>query len=302
MADTPSEADTPSTAGESRRPRFAVLGSPIGHSRSPVLHRAAFGALGLDWRYDAVDVPAGTLRRFLLGLGHDWRGLSLTMPLKHEVLARLDDADRVARLTGSVNTVLLGYSDGRLRLQGFNTDVPGLVRALADAGVTHAAHVTVLGAGATAASAVMAAAELGAETVDVLARTPGSGTPLVELGANLGVVVRPGALTLARDPDRESQLVISTLPGGAVPGVDFPADVRRSAVLYDVSYAPWPSALALAWAEAGGTAHSGLGMLVHQALLQDRIFVTGDPFEPLEDEPRVLAAMRGALTRTAVEG
>ena len=282
--------------------RLAVLGSPIEHSLSPALHRAAYTALGLDWRYDAVRVPAGGLTDFLGSLGAEWRGLSLTMPLKHEVQAHLDGLDRVAAQTGSVNTVLFGETDGRRTLQGFNTDVTGLVRALAEADVRHAVHVTLLGAGATAASALVAAAELGAETVDVLVRSPAKAAGLVALGQTVGVVVTVSALTAVPDLARVSDLVISTLPGGTVLESEFPVGLRRSAVLFDVSYAPWPSSLARSWAVAGGTAVSGEGMLLHQALIQVRIFVTGDPFEPLPNEGAVLEAMRGALTRKAVTG
>ncbi|TFC97118.1 shikimate dehydrogenase [Cryobacterium breve] len=282
--------------------RLAVLGSPIGHSLSPALHRAAYSVLGLDWRYDAVRVPAGELADFLGSLGADWRGLSLTMPLKHEVQAHLDGRDRVADQTGSVNTVLFGETGGRRTLQGFNTDVTGLVRALADAGVRRAAHVTLLGAGATAASALVAAAELGAETVEVIVRNPAKAVALVALGQSLGVVVTVCAVTELADLTRVSDLVISTLPGGTVLTFDFPAELRRTALLFDVSYAPWPSALARSWAVAGGTAVSGEGMLLHQALIQVRIFLTGDPFEPLPNEDAVLETMRGTLTRKAVTG
>jgi shikimate dehydrogenase len=293
--------------GEGSRPpaptaRLAVLGSPIEHSLSPALHQAAYRALCLDWDYGSVDVPAGGLTVFLAALGDDWRGLSLTMPLKHEVQAHLDGVDRVAAQTGSVNTVLFGEADGRRTLQGFNTDVTGLVRALAEAGVRRAVHVSLLGAGATAASALVAAAELGAEMVDVLVRTPAKAADLVDLGQSLGVVVQAYPLTDLPNPARVSELVISTLPGGSAPDAEFPAALRRQALLFDVSYSPWPSALARSWSSAGGTAVSGEGMLLHQALIQVRIFVSGDPFEPLPNEDAVLHAMRGALTRQAVTG
>lgn len=280
------------------RRRLAVLGSPIAHSQSPALHRAAYRALGLDWRYEAAEVRTGRLGPFLAGLGPEWRGLSLTMPLKHEVLPFITELDRVAALTGAVNTVLFGEQDDRRTVSGFNTDVAGLVRALAEAGVTGATHVTLLGAGATASSALVAAADLGAETVDVVVRTPSKASPLVELGRTLGLVVTASEFAGLADPHRASDLVISTLPGGTVPGASFPAELRRRALLLDVAYSPWPSALADSWHGAGGTVLSGLGMLLHQALVQVRIFVAGDPFLPLSDEDAVLDAMRGALTRS----
>ncbi|MDJ0377832.1 shikimate dehydrogenase [Cryobacterium sp. PH31-L1] len=275
--------------------RLAVLGSPIKHSRSPLLHRAAYRQLGLDWSYDAVEVKSGSLAMFLSKVGPEWRGLSLTMPLKQEVLPFIDDCDRVAQLTGSVNTVLLRRVKGRGTLSGYNTDVAGLVRALAESGVTRAAHVTLLGAGATAASALMAAAELGAEFVTVLMRDAVKAQPLIELGRTLGVVVDLqdfGGVTRV-----DTDVVISTLPGGTVLPTPLPLELRQRAVLFDVAYSPWPSGVASSWHAAGGTVLNGLGMLLHQALIQVRVFVTADPFEPLADEQAVLAAMRGALSR-----
>jgi shikimate dehydrogenase len=276
--------------------RLAVLGSPIAHSLSPALHNAAYRVLGLDWEYTAVDVAEGGLDAFLDALTPDWLGLSLTMPLKHEVQPRLSDIDRVAALTGAVNTVRFGGEGTATRtLTGYNTDVPGLVRALAEAGIDRAVHVSVLGAGATAASALAAAAELGAESVEVIARTPTRAEPLVELGRQLGLVVSVADLGTVTDPRRGSDLVISTMPGDAhLPG-EFPPAFRASTPLFDVGYAPWPTALAQSWITAGGQASSGRTMLLHQALVQIRIFVGGDPFMPLPDEDAVLQAMRAAL-------
>jgi shikimate dehydrogenase len=290
----------------SERRRLAVLGSPIAHSLSPALHQAAYRALGLDWEYTAAEVREAELDAFLDGLDPVWLGLSLTMPLKQEIRHRLTDVDRIAALTGAVNTVRFGALPGQARtLSGYNTDVPGLVRALAEAGVDRANRVTLLGAGATAASALVAAAELGAEFVDVIARTPGRADPLAQLGRDLGLVVTVAGLD-GVGADRESDLVISTLPGGTTLPTEFPASLRAGTLLFDVGYAPWPSALAASWAAAGGVAHSGLSMLLHQALIQVRIFVGNDPFQPLPDEETVLNAMRAALPAAvpnpAVEG
>ena len=292
--------DPTPTAGSRRR--LAVLGSPIAHSLSPALHNAAYRVLGLDWEYTAVEVAEGELDSFLDGLTPDWLGLSLTMPLKHEVQPRLTDLDRVAALTGAVNTVRFGgaESGGARTLDGYNTDVPGLVRALAESGIDRAVHVTVLGAGATAASALAAAAELGAETVEIIARTPERAVPLVELGRQLGLVVTVSDLGTVAAADRISDLVISTLPGDAALPAEFPAALCAGTPLFDVGYAPWPTALAQSWMTAGGRASSGRTMLLHQALVQIRIFVGNDPFMPLPDEDAVLQAMRAALP--TVEG
>lgn len=275
---------------------LAVLGSPIEHSLSPALHTAAYRALGLDWTYSRREVKPGELADFIATRGPEWRGLSLTMPLKHEVLPLVTDLDRVAQLTGAANTVLLSHDGGRPTLSGFNTDVVGIVRALAENGTTSASHVRILGGGATASSALMAAAELGAETVDILVRTQSKAAPLVALGRTLGVVVTVSDLADAASSDAQaSELVISTLPGGTELDVSLPENLRRSALLFDVGYSPWPSALARSWLDVSGAVVSGLPMLLHQALVQVRIFVAGDPFEPLPDEDAVLAAMRATL-------
>jgi len=288
------------------RRRLAVLGSPIAHSLSPVLHTAAYRVLGLNWEYTAVQIGEGELDRFLDGLTPEWLGLSLTMPLKHDVQPRLDNLDRVATLTGAVNTVRFGdepHGEGEdsaavaapRPFSGYNTDVPGLVRALAEAGIDRATHVTLLGAGATAASALVTAAELGAETVQIIARTPGRADPLLDLGRTLGLVVTASGLPAMAAADRVTDLVISTMPGDAALTHEFPAALRADTPLFDVGYAPWPTALARSWAAAGGRALSGRTMLLHQAVVQIRIFLANDPFLPLPDEEAVLEAMRAAL-------
>lgn len=283
--------------------KLAVLGSPIEHSRSPELHAAAYRALGLDWAYTREEVRPGELTRFLEDLGPEWRGLSLTMPLKQEVLPLVGDLDRVAELTGAANTVLINHSEGRRALSGFNTDVSGIVRALAENGVNSAAHVAILGGGATASSALVAAADLGAESVSIVVRTAPKAAPLVRLGRTLGLVVTVTDFASFAQADDVAELIISTLPGGVEPGAVMPEAVRERAVLFDVTYSPWPSALAQSWLDASGTVVSGLPMLLHQALVQVRIFVTGDPFEPLPDEESVLSAMRAALDQgTSAEG
>ncbi|MDR6907398.1 shikimate dehydrogenase [Agromyces sp. 3263] len=280
----------PGAGGAPRAARLAVLGSPISHSRSPALHRAAYARLGLDWEYTAVEMDGAGLAGFLDTRDAAWRGLSLTMPLKQDVLPLLDDLDEIARLTNAANTVLL--ADGLRR--GFNTDVGGIVRALREAGCDRAGHGVLLGGGATAASALAAMAELGAQSVEVLLRRPEAGAAISGLGAALGlrVEVRPiGDLPAIDDAD----LVVSTLPGGADPGVAASVRLRERTPLFDVAYAPWPTTLASQWLEAGGTVVHGLEMLLHQALLQVRIFTSGDPLRELPDEAAVLDVMRRSL-------
>ncbi|QNO36396.1 shikimate dehydrogenase [Protaetiibacter sp. SSC-01] len=268
------------------RTRLAVLGSPIGHSRSPQLHRAAYAVLGLDWEYDRVEVDDAGLEGFLAGLAPEWRGLSLTMPLKRRVAELVPEVDDVARRTRQGNTILLDH--GR-PVKAFNTDVHGIVAALADAGVASARRATVLGGGATAESAVLALESLGAEvTVAVrdVAKVVGSGTfassRVVALGPETDAALA------------ESDAAVSTIPPGAEFTVALPA-LRGSQTLLDVAYAPWPTPLAAAWTDAGGTVVHGLEMLLHQAVHQIRIFVAGDASVPLADEAAVIRAMRAAV-------
>ncbi|MFS0912710.1 shikimate dehydrogenase [Microbacterium sp. 179-I 3D2 NHS] len=266
--------------------RLAVWGDPIAHSKSPALHAAAYQALGLDWEYTRRQVTAESFAAALGGLDATWRGLSLTMPLKEEAFRASATRDPHAELTGAVNTLLL--SD---RVAGFNTDVGGIVDALTEAGLDGARQVRIVGAGATAASALVAVAELGAGHVEVSARRPERAAGLVMLGERLAVpvVVRP-----LDQPAAAAELTVATLPGGTELAADTVASLAAAGgTLFDAAYAPWPSALATQW--SGGPAVSGLGMLLHQAVRQIRIFLHGDPMVPLRDEEAVIAAMRAAL-------
>ncbi|MFG2698472.1 shikimate dehydrogenase [Kitasatospora sp. NPDC048407] len=262
--------------------RAAVLGSPIAHSLSPVLHRAGYAALGLDgWRYDRYEIDEAGLEAFVAGLDTDWAGLSLTMPLKRAILPLLDTVSDTARSVDAVNTVVFG-PDGRRH--GDNTDVPGLVNALRERGVERVESAAVLGAGATASSALAALGQICDGDVTVYVRRAERAAEMRELGEKLGVAVRiadwaDGAQALA------GPLTVSTTPVGATDG--FAAQlIGTPGVLFDVLYHPWPTALAGACQERGGTVLGGLDLLVHQAVLQFERF-TG-----VEQGP--LAAMRAA--------
>ncbi|WP_167045799.1 shikimate dehydrogenase [Salinibacterium sp. ZJ454] len=268
---------------------LAVLGSPIAHSQSPALHAAAYRTLGLDWSYEPIEVTEDTLAAFVTSRDSSWRGLSLTMPLKQQVLPLLDRVDELATLTGAANTLL--YTDGG-RL-GFNTDVFGITEPLRSAGLDSVESGVILGAGATAASALVALSQLGADTVTVAARSPQKAFHLVDLGLRVGV--RVDVRELADVAALDADVVVSTLPNGATVSLDFAERVRQSAVLFDVAYKPWPTGLATAWYQAEGTVVPGIEMLIGQALLQVRIFVQGDASTPLPDEATVHAAMRAAV-------
>lgn len=242
--------------------RAAVLGSPIGHSLSPALHRAAYEALGLTgWTYDAYDVTEAGLGEFLAGLDETWAGLSLTMPLKSAVLPYLDGASPVVEVVGAANTVVLS---GGKRL-GENTDVPGIVTALAGHGVDRVEAAAVLGGGATARSAVAAMASLtGSATAYV--RTPARADALTATAEVVGLSldIRPWAS--ARDA-LAAPLVVNATPTGAADGL-VTAVPSAVGTLFEVLYDPWPTPLAAAWAARHGQVVDGLDLLVHQAVLQ----------------------------------
>ena len=245
------------------RHRCAVLGSPIAHSLSPVLHEAAYAELGLaGWSYGRAEVRADGLAAFVDSLGDSWRGLSLTMPLKVAVLELpgVEVVSDAVRLTGVGNTLLL---DGTGR-QVHNTDVGGLVSAVHQVLRGPVRTVTVVGSGATARSAVVSAAQLGAERIQVLARDPGRAGALRPLAEAVGVeLVVPtwGSTPAAAD------LLVSTVTAGAVD--DRAEALAGSAgVVFDVVYDPWPTALAAAASRAGVRVVDGLDLLVGQAVLQ----------------------------------
>src|SRR6202167_3125195 len=193
--------------------KAAVLGKPIAHSLSPALHRAAYRELGLgDWTYDLVECDEEGLRAYVDGRGPEWAGLSLTMPLKAAVLPLLDHVDHLADATGGANTVVF-RPEGRY---GYNTDVQGIVDALTEAGAPAPGSVTILGAGATACSALAAVGELGAAGADIAVRDPSRAEGLLTTADRLGLKarLRPWAELGAGDapvPD----LLISTVPAGA---------------------------------------------------------------------------------------
>lgn len=245
--------------------RCAVLGDPIDHSLSPVIHRAAYAELGLvDWSYDAELVSAGHLAAYVDRLDPgEWRGLSLTMPLKREAVPLLDSHDEWVAATGACNTVLL-EPDGTRR--GLNTDVTGALAVLDEDDAT-VERAVVLGGGATATSVLLALAERGMRRATLAVRHPDraadtvhavtahGSAPAVEVVPLVGVTVLTG------------DILVSTVPASAqTPEVV--AAVADVPVVFDVVYEPWPTPLAAAAQRSGRTAHSGLDLLVAQAVGQ----------------------------------
>jgi shikimate dehydrogenase len=269
--------------------RAAVLGSPIAHSLSPVLHRAAYAALGLrDWTYTAIECDEAGLPGLLASCDREWAGLSLTMPLKRAVLPLLDRTEPLAVEVGGANTVVFERGER----YGYNTDVPGMVAALAEAGVTAPSSATILGAGATACAALAALRETGLRSAVVLVRDRTGAGDLLAAAGRLGMAVdlRPFDSGV-----RGGDLLVSTAPAGAA---DFYAERARvtrpgpSAVL-DVVYHPWPTPLAQAIAQCGAAVVSGFDLLLHQAARQVEL-MTGIKPAPLD---QMRAAGYAELTR-----
>ena len=239
--------------------RCAVLGSPIGHSLSPALHRAAYTHLGLNWTYDRFEVDEQQLTSFVRGLDASWRGLSLTMPLKVAVL-ELGQVDQLARQAGAGNTLVLEGGESWV----YNTDVGGLIWAVGQVAASPLPRVTILGAGATARSALIAATQLGAKGITVVARAPARADALRPLSDELGVglEIRPWSSEV---PDAD--LVVSTVVSGAADGVA-QAVASSAPLIVDIIYDPWPTVLGTAAQRVGCTLVSGLDLLIGQALLQ----------------------------------
>lgn len=267
-----------------------VWGDPIEHSLSPRLHAAAYARLGWDWSYGRRRVAAIDLRAELDSVSATMRGVSLTFPLKAEAFAAASRRDRPALLTGAVNTLV--FREGE-RL-GFNTDVGGLVADVRAQGLPHIEAARIVGAGATATSALVALAELGARQVEVVARRPDAAAPLLALGERLSVAVTvstPDAVATASLP-----LTVSTLPGRTALADDTNRRLAAGGgLLYDVVYGHWPTALAAAWESAGAPSVDGRGMLLRQAVLQIRAFATGDVTRSLPEENAVVDVMARAL-------
>lgn len=250
------------------RRRAAVLGSPISHSLSPVLHRAAYEQLALPWSYEAIECDEAGLPALLAGLGPDFVGLSLTMPLKRAVLPLLDDVTPLAAAVGAVNTVIFEDAGGARRLRGENTDVPGIVAGVRGAiGPRAVCSMAILGAGGTAAAALAAARDLGLANVSVVVRNMARTGDLIAAASRLGVEVDlvpwPGAGVV-----EAVDLLVSTVPAGATDALAGHWTPKLGQLLFDVLYDPWPTRLAAAAQAAGALVVGGLELLVQQAALQ----------------------------------
>jgi shikimate dehydrogenase len=251
-------------------PHAAVVGSPISHSLSPVLHRAAYLALGLNWTYEAIEQTVESFPDFFSGLDSSWRGLSVTMPLKEVALASADEASDVARKVGAANTLI--QANGEWRAD--NTDVMGVRNSLRAIGVDAVTQATILGGGATARSAFAALADLGARSVTVCVRRPAAGEEFREWASQWSIRVEVATLEPTANL-ADVDVLIATVPFAAA---DSWAAVAGQGALLDVSYHPWPTVLSQAWT---GPVASGRDLLLWQAVEQVQL-MTGMP-APFEE-------------------
>ena len=254
---------------------LAVLGSPIEHSKSPVIHTAAYDALGLDWDYGRYRIESHELSDFLAKRDASWRGLSLTMPLKEVGHAISIPSCPVAEVTGVVNT-LVHTEEG---WEGYNTDSFGIMKAIQLHTDVSFKEVQILGSGATARSAVNAARELFPDSeISIFARKQLSVLGIEAIALDSLSLKPLGGLT------------ISTLPNSVV----LPAfQTSAEAVVLDVAYDPWPSRLSSSWLAENRI--NGVEMLLWQALIQVRLFVNGDGTKELENETAVFEAMSSSV-------
>jgi len=255
--------------------RAAVLGSPISHSLSPVLHRAAYRALGLVGEYEAIEVERAGLKEFIATRDESWTGFSLTMPLKEEVLTIAQSVDPLALQIQSANTLLRSGSGWR----AVTTDVSGFRHALIADRISKFEKVLIIGAGATARAAAAACDESGREIV-VIHRSQ----------------KREDAMRAAASKSRvsfidwnekmpEADLVINTTPSG-VADIFLPQVTSQpTGVFFEALYNPWPTQLLARWRAHGGQTIDGLDLLVHQGIdqvaLMCQVTVDRDLLAPL---------------------
>ena len=273
---------------------YAVLGSPISHSKSPAIHAAAYAQLGLDWVYQRREVDKSNFESFLKE-HQGFSGLSLTMPLKELgyefALANHGELDDFSKILKASNTLVLSSE----RIRAFNTDVFGVKQTMRDSELSSPSTLAILGSGATSRSVLVGLSEafesLG--SVVVFARNREAAQELISLCDELDTSIDDIQwLPLEAAADfGGADLTCNTLPAEVASSIEVDVPIQGG-WLFDVAYNPWPSQLAKVWNEDQRI--SGIEMLLWQALAQVRIFVNGDPNSELPEEGHVFAAMRAA--------
>ncbi|MEI7442409.1 MAG: shikimate dehydrogenase [Actinomycetes bacterium] len=244
--------------------KAAVLGQPISHSLSPILHSAGYRAQELSHTYGRFEVDAARLKQFVASLDSQWMGLSLTMPLKVAAFGVADVLTPLAEISGSINTLVFGE-----QIVGYNTDIYGIVQACAEVGLASAQSCTIIGSGATARSAIVAAKELGITHIELLARNSEAIRQCDAIATELGITLIAPAI--AESQWHTSDLVINTTPANVAAEL-LPEVAAVSGLLLDVVYHPWPTSIASRWQLAGGAICPGYLMLLHQAVAQYELF------------------------------
>ena len=263
--------------------KAAVLGSPIGHSLSPTLHNCAYGVLGWDWEYTAIEVKGGDLEKFIETNRKTFRGLSLTMPLKEEALLVVDSLDPLVKRINAANTLIFEENG----VSAYSTDVSGFVQALTKAEVSIPNEITILGGGATARSAIAAVDGRG-RTITVYSRSASRGAQLINSSISATVVVKDWA---EAQSGLSANLVIATTPTGATDHLIPTQSATSNGTLFESLYSPWPTKLLAKWQGLGGKYLDGLDLLVEQGIGQIELM----SHEPLKIDLRSLAVtMRSA--------
>lgn len=269
-------------------PWAAVIGSPIQHSLSPFLHQAAYRDLGLNIDYRRIEITKETIGSFLASWPEGLVGLSVTMPLKQVIIPLLSQVDGLVKAVGAVNTVV-PFPGGITA--GFNTDVYGLVTAIKEAKGREFSpeRAVIVGSGATASSALAALGELQAGQINLLARRVSGAGNAVQAATRLGI--DPGYVPLAagekaRETLQAADLIISTVPRAVLDDFYQTISFNPEQTVLDIVYDPWPSELVKQASRSGATIISGKAMLLHQALMQVKLFTSRTPN---------LEAMRTAL-------
>lgn len=238
--------------------RAAVLGSPIAHSLSPALHRAAYRALGLEGEYEAIEVLASSLAEFIATRDETWTGFSLTMPLKEEILGIADSVDPLALQIQSANTLIRAESGWH----ALTTDVSGFQHALTAHGVTQYGDVLIIGAGATARAAAAACDEFGRHLIIINRSNKRE-------AAMRGAIRKSKVSFISWNEELpQADLIINTTPAGVADLFVAQFTSQPKGVFFEALYYPWPTKLLAHWRGLGADAIDGLDLLVHQGIDQ----------------------------------
>lgn len=244
--------------------KAAVLGSPISHSLSPIIHRAAYFELGLAASYEAIEVGAGELKKFLDSLDNSWTGFSLTMPLKEEVLKLADFIDPIASKITSANTLFKGGPGW----SATSTDITGIKSVIASNCNREIDSVLVIGAGATA-RAVVGACDLIAQKITVMSRSPARISQMLPCASRAKLdFISWGQDSLIGKVD----LVVNTTPKFVADSLASQLSSKPHGALLEVLYQPWPTALLSRWQSLGADTIDGLELLINQGMDQIEIF------------------------------